>query len=157
MPLPTTASTDAPDETPTEEPTAPPTDAPTDPAPLKPYLTGAASACDLTQRYVNFIIDPAADPNPAGLEVSFNGVPVNCTVVPTSGSAILACSFRADTLPPFRVAVRIGSDQVNEFTFDGGICIASQPPKSNDPKDPQDPISTEPAATECPPELNGDC
>lgn len=154
-PLPTEAPDVTPDEAFTEEETqSPPTDPPAESSPLQPYLTGAATACDLTQRYINFIIDPAAEKtNPAGLEVAFDDVPVNCTVVPTSGDTILACSFHADTLPPFFVTVRIEGEEVNEFIFDGGICTTSQPPK---PKETEAPISTEPPA-ECPPELNGDC
>jgi hypothetical protein len=136
IPEPVASSTDEP----TEEPTAPPTDPATDPAPLKPYLTGAALSCNRTQRFVNFAIDPAVtDLNPAGLSVTFNNTPVNCTPIANAQPSVLSCSYPASMTFPIQVLVDLNGVTINNFTFDGGICTSEPKPK---PAETEDPVST---------------
>ncbi|MBK6793030.1 MAG: hypothetical protein IPG80_10950 [Anaerolineales bacterium] len=144
----------APTEPPTEAPTeaSASTEAPTDPAPLKPYLTGAFTACDNTAGYVNFsIAENAPAYDPATFKVTFNGYPVNCAPAANNPS-VLTCNYPPPSYaPPAGVQVFIGEELVNEFDFNGGaICDSAPQPNNPGSEDPQleQPASTEPAATE---------
>lgn len=150
--------TEAPTEEPTEEPTAPPVQPNANPVPPQSYLTGAVTACDLPQRYINFAVNPAAaSQNPADLRVTFNDAPVSCTPVPAGQPNVLSCVYPANTAFPIHVVVRLGSSIVNDFYFDGALCSASQPPKPSDPENPEDPAPPVVPSPDCSTPTNDGC
>ncbi|MFN8398884.1 MAG: hypothetical protein U0X74_02630, partial [Anaerolineales bacterium] len=140
------AETTAPTEEPaaTEEPA--PTEPPAEPAPLKPFLTGAFTACDNAAGYVNFTIaDDAPAYDPATFKVTFNNYPVSCAPA-ANNPKVFTCKYPpASYAPPAGVQVIIGEEIVNEFDFNGGgICDPA--PQPNNPNPTEDPNNTNPAA-----------
>ena len=107
--------------TPTKRPTATPA----------PYLSGDVTTCNLTDRYINFPIDPnAADISGLDFEVTIGGVPSTCNV-PSSNTNILSCTFSQGQTFPAQVIVSVDGFITNDFTFDGGICVTNPIPQDN--------------------------
>ena len=107
--------------TPTKRPTATPA----------PYLSGDVTTCNLTDRYINFPIDPnAADISGLDFEVTIGGVPSTCNV-PSSNTNILSCTFSQGQTFPAQVIVSVDGFITNDFTFDGGICVTNPVPQDN--------------------------
>ena len=132
--------------TPTKRPTATPA----------PYLSGDVTTCNLTDRYINFPIDPnAADISGLDFEVTIGGVPSTC-IIPSSNASILSCTFPQGQTFPAQIIVNVDGFITNDFTFDGGICITNPIPPSNDNTDDNDdeptptepPVPTEPGSTD---------
>ena len=143
-PAATEAPTDEP--APTEEPAS--TEPPAEPAPLKPFLTGAFTACDNVAGYVNFTIaEDAPAYDPATFKVTFNNYPVSCAPA-ANNPKVFTCKYPpASYAPPAGVQVYIGEELVNEFDFNGGpICDPAPQPNNTNPDPTEDPNNTNPAA-----------
>lgn len=142
-PLPTEEPTQEPTDVPTDAPTEEATEAPTEP-PLQPYLTGSATICDLTNRYVNFSIDPNAS-SEVFPSIFFNGESANCSVSTSNANTnVLTCILPLDAAFPLTVSARTGEREINNFTFDGAICVYSDPVPpvtDEDPLPPTDPCA----------------
>ena len=133
-------STATPTPGPTATATTTPTKAPT--ATPLPYLSGEVRACNLTDRYINFTIDPnAIDPSGMDFEVTISGVPSTCSV-PSSNTGILSCTFPQNQTFPARVIVNVDGFITNDFIFDGSSCAANVPPPSNNNVEEPAPIET---------------
>ena len=131
---------------PTDEP-ASTDEAPTE-APLQPYLTGSVRACNLSDHYLNFAIaDTAPTTDPAALLVTLNDQPLKC-YIPSNNPGILTCTFAPQASFPAEVKVSIAGEEVNRFTFNGGICVYNDP--SAPTEDPTEAPTEEPAPTEAP-------
>ena len=132
------------EQPPTEDPAA--TEPPAETAPLKPFLTGAFTACDNVAGYVNFTIaDDAPAYDPATFKVTFNNYPVSCAPA-ANNPKVFTCKYPpASYAPPAGVQVFIGEELVNEFDFNGGS-ICDPAPQPNNPNPTEDPNNTDPAA-----------
>lgn len=109
--------------------TSTPTKAPT--ATPLPYLSGDVTACNLSDRYINFVIDPnALDINGLDFEVTIGGVPSTCSI-PSSNTGILSCTFPQNQTFPAQVIVNVDGFITNDFTFDGSSCAVNPPPPVN--------------------------
>ena len=138
--VPTATSTVTSTPGPTATATTTPTKAPT--ATPLPYLSGEVRACNLTDRYINFTIDPnAIDPSGMDFEVTISGVPSTCSV-PSSNTGILSCTFPQNQTFPARVIVNVDGFITNDFIFDGSSCAANVPPPSNN--NVEEPVPTDP-------------
>ncbi len=123
--------------TPTKRPTATPA----------PYLSGDVTTCNLTDRYINFPIDPnAADISGLDFEVTIGGVPSTCNV-PSSNANILSCTFSQGQTFPAQVIVSVDGFITNDFTFDGGICVTNPVPQDNSGSGNDPALPVEPSPT----------
>ncbi|MFN8414389.1 MAG: hypothetical protein U0Z26_18555 [Anaerolineales bacterium] len=126
-PLQSTATpTAVPSSTPTKRPTATPA----------PYLSGEVTNCNLTDRYINFSIDPnAIDPSGLDFEVTIGGLPSTCSV-PSSNPSILSCTFPQGQTFPAQIIVNVDGSTVNDFSYDGAACVVPNNNNNNNQPDP---------------------
>lgn len=132
--------------TPIPTDTPPPSALPAAPA-LQPYLSGAVTVCNLTKSYINFVIDPnAPDLTGKTYAVTINNIPANCAVA-SNNSEIFSCAIPQNTTFPADIILTVDGTELNNISFDGGICTTTAPiPEGNN----DEPAATEPPATDPP-------
>jgi hypothetical protein len=64
------------------------------------------------------------------------GQPLKCNV-PESNPGILTCTFAPEASFPAQISLSINGVEVNNFSFDGGICVFSDPPPPSTEKEPR--------------------
>jgi hypothetical protein len=119
---------------PTETPTVSPTDTPSQEPPpevnevsITPVLAGSVTACDTGLRFINFpLVSPLPDLTGKNAALFINGTRVSCRIA-GSQQQLLGCSLPERTVFPINVRVTLDDVEVNNFSFDGAICVNTEP------------------------------
>lgn len=136
----------------TETPTVSPTDTPSQEPPsevdevsITPVLAGNVTACDTGLRFINFpLVSPLQDLTGKSAVLFINGTRVNCRIA-GSQQQLLGCSLPERTVFPINVRVTLDDVEVNNFSFDGAICVNTEPtspPPSGDDAPPPTAVPT---------------
>ncbi|MBI5293971.1 MAG: IPT/TIG domain-containing protein [Chloroflexi bacterium] len=109
----------------------------------RPLLTGAVSACDLTQGFINFTLaQPPLDISSKVLNVRFNNIPARCSI-PRVNPNVLTCNIPAGARPPVNISVTLDGVLVNSFNYSGAGCTSPKPNNPNQDKPPVNPTPTD--------------
>jgi hypothetical protein len=108
-----------------------PTMTPTMPSPI---LTGEVTYCDVATFTMNLRFDHSFVPSNFNHQVTINGEPMACKVN-GSNSSLLLCSYPSSIVFPANIKVSINDIVVNDFMFDGAVCVIPATP-TPEPKQP---------------------
>jgi hypothetical protein len=117
--------------TPAAAPTATSTPMPT-PTPAA-LLSGEVSACSTKDGFINFklaAISPLV--NESDIVLTINGAQVPCSFA-GSDNSLLSCPLPAGVAFPVQIHVTQGNTAVNDFSYDGGGCVAASGPSGGGP------------------------
>lgn len=119
-------ATPTPTPLPTATATATPFAAPA--AASAPLLTGEVTACSLKDGFINFkLVEDDASFKGSDVYLTINDAPVQCTLAGNNNS-LLSCPLPVGVTFPAQIHAAIGDSSTDDFTYDGGGCVAQTGP-----------------------------